>query len=119
MPEKWTDCECVEPGFCARHQCQKSRHHFEMCRRSQTLYQLWEQGQGPCQQWQAETSPSPPRRTPCRHIGMEQRTEACRSCNGHVLIKIFACGLHHECTAIAKLTAIVDCATCGDFESKP
>ena len=42
-----TACECTEPGWCARHKCHKSRVFFEYCRRLETSFQRWENGEFP------------------------------------------------------------------------
>ncbi len=42
-----TDCECTEPGWCERHECNKSWRLHQMCRRSRSYFQAWEEGRGP------------------------------------------------------------------------
>lgn len=37
-----TDCECTQPGWCERHQCVKSPTLFQLCRRSQHHYRMFE-----------------------------------------------------------------------------
>ena len=34
----------------------------------------------------------------CTHKGSEIGREACSSCRGHVVIKVFECALHGSCT---------------------
>ena len=45
---KVTDCECTEPGFCPRHQCEKNGHFHSLCRSRPDYFALWEAGTGPC-----------------------------------------------------------------------
>lgn len=45
---KFTSCECTEPGWCARHRCQKSDGLFHLCQRSRDAFAAWENGRGPC-----------------------------------------------------------------------
>lgn len=115
MLEHLTDCECTEPGWCARHRCEKDRHFFEMCRRSAGWYQMWERRRIP-----GDPNSAVQRhysREPCRHLGSEIRTVECPTCQGHVRLKVFSCDLHHECTLSPKLTDIINCVTCGDYQS--
>ncbi len=44
-----TGCVCAKPGWCKRHQCEKSKDRFELCRTHPTYFTLWEQGIGPGQ----------------------------------------------------------------------
>jgi hypothetical protein len=44
-----TPCTCPHPGYCDRHQCQKSRHFWRMCRTRADWFQRWEAGEGPGQ----------------------------------------------------------------------
>lgn len=55
------------------------------------------------------------RRLDCRHRGEELRQQACATCGGNVRIKVFACGLHGECTTHKRLGRIDCCATCNDY----
>lgn len=43
------DCQCEEPGWCERHQCQKSAHFHRLCRTREDYFRLWERGNGPGQ----------------------------------------------------------------------
>ncbi len=49
MPVKKTECECEEPGWCERHQCQKHPHFYKLCQSRPDYFQLWEEGRGPGQ----------------------------------------------------------------------
>lgn len=44
-----TDCRCEQPGWCERHQCQKTVHWHKLCRTRAEYFRLWEQGLGPGQ----------------------------------------------------------------------
>jgi hypothetical protein len=54
-----TDCECTVAGWCARHHCHKTNYQRKVCRRSQPMFQAWEQRRGPSQR--------KPRHAPCKH----------------------------------------------------
>lgn len=45
----------------------------------------------------------------CPHRGEAIRTEQCDSCSGKVLIKVFACSKHGECTIGKKIEGVVCC----------
>lgn len=45
---RWTACECTAPGWCERHECFKHDAMYQQCQVSQELFELWEQGNGPC-----------------------------------------------------------------------
>ena len=75
MPdESLTPCECPEPGFCPRHQCEKPPHWHALCRTRADYFQLWENACGPAQNHASSgnghvphvvrRNPSVPRRTP-------------------------------------------------------
>ncbi|MCA9045314.1 MAG: hypothetical protein KDA69_13390 [Planctomycetaceae bacterium] len=44
-----TQCVCTDPGFCERHQCQKTPHLLKLCQTRPDYFQLWEEGHGPLQ----------------------------------------------------------------------
>lgn len=44
-----SSCECTGPGFCERHQCNKTTHWYRLCQRRPKYFELWEQGIGPGQ----------------------------------------------------------------------
>lgn len=50
----------------------------------------------------------------CRHRGDEVRQEQCDTCAGRVMIKIFACELHQQCSLVKQLDGVVKCETCSD-----
>jgi hypothetical protein len=110
---KVTACECVEPGWCARHRCHKSRFWFQVCRRQPEMFALWERGQGPGQQ--PVTLRNPVEASRCRHLGLELREQACPDCRGAVRLKVFRCPLHTECTLQRPIASLACCATCTDY----
>lgn len=113
MDERVTECECSGPGWCARHQCDKSHYRFEMCRRSETWFQLWETGNGVGQV--AANEEAKRLSIPCIFRGSELRTETCPTCLTHVSLKVFSCTRHAECTIAKRLDLVVCCAFCGDY----
>jgi hypothetical protein len=52
----------------------------------------------------------------CVHRGDMLRLERCRSCRGHVRVKVFACAVHDECTLLQPITGAACCRTCPQFE---
>ena len=48
-PPTITDCECEQPGFCARHNCLKGPPQHRLCRRVPGVFAAFERGEGPCQ----------------------------------------------------------------------
>lgn len=54
-------------------------------------------------------------RDPCIHRGEVLRTEPCRSCGKRVLVKVFACALHGECTVQKLIGELARCGTCEDY----
>lgn len=44
-----SQCECEVPGWCERHQCQKTPHFHRLCRTREDYFSLWEAGRGPGQ----------------------------------------------------------------------
>lgn len=43
-----TGCVCTGPGFCQRHQCQKSAAFVKLCQTRQPYFDAWQRGEGPC-----------------------------------------------------------------------
>ena len=110
---KVTDCECTAPGWCARHQYEKSRTSFEHCRRRPDFFAAWERGQLREQHQTVATANL--RSESCQHRGAETRRMACETCQGHVQLKVFHCTKHGECTLGRTVTGVVSCVTCSDF----
>lgn len=108
-----TACQCMQPGWCERHQCYKTEHWWELCRTRADYFGLWEEGRGP-----GQTSAEGARGAPaaCRHRGAMTRDVQCPSCRAHVLIKVYACQRHKECTLGRALDGILCCATCWDYQ---
>ncbi len=57
------------------------------------------------------------KRGPCKHLGDEVRREQCDSCSGKVLLKIFACEVHGECTTQKPLPGVPCCGGCEQYEA--
>lgn len=55
---------------------------------------------------------------PCRHRGAEVRRQDCATCAGKVLLKVFACAVHGECTIGRQHDATACCATCPDYQTE-
>jgi hypothetical protein len=106
-----TECQCSEPGWCDRHQCHKTDWMLEMCRRHQATFDLWERHQGPGQL----TTLSRLAANPCVHIREVVRVVDCLGCSGNVLVKVYACELHGECTIGKQANNAACCAMCTDY----
>jgi len=104
-----TDCECKLPSYCQRHRCEKPDDLHRLCQTNPRIFDLWERGLGP-----GQTRVT--RQTPCRHKGEHVDEVLCKSCQGHVRIKIFSCQLHGRCSLSTKVAAFVCCALCTDYE---
>jgi hypothetical protein len=112
---RMTPCECSAPGFCARHQCEKDRSLYELCRRNPEFYAAWERGE--LRPGQQQSAVSERLRVPCRHRQSETREVTCPSCRGQVRLKVFGCNRHGECTVGAVAGAIVCCLSCLDYDA--
>lgn len=110
-----TDCECTSPGWCERHQCIKSRHGFELCRRQPEFFRAWENGilRYLCQQGRRNT-----RETPCKCRGPELRRASCGTCRGNVQIKVFSCGVYAECVLGNAIEGLKSCALCESYQAQ-
>ena len=108
---KVTPCECSKPGWCERHQCEKPRHFYELCRRRQDYFDLFENGQTILQQVKRTLKP----RTVCQHRGEVVDEVECPSCRGTVMLKVFDCVRHKRCTMARPIDDIDCCASCEDF----
>jgi hypothetical protein len=53
-----TGCTCSGPGFCPRHQVEKSARLFELCQTRPHYFLAWEQGRGPGQRGTSAVQPS-------------------------------------------------------------
>jgi hypothetical protein len=109
-----TGCECEQPGWCPRHQCEKTEHWHMLCRTQRDYFQLWEQGRGPGQQTSSRTNPAT--RVSCQHKGELLREQKCPSCRGHVRVKVFACALHGACTIARIVEGAACCVRCDDYQ---
>jgi len=109
---KVTECECTQPGWCPRHQCEKSAYWLSMCQRVPALIAAWDRGAGPRGAAQAVGDRS---RERCVHLGAEIRREQCSGCRGNVLVKVLHCDIHQECTVAREIESIATCRTCGDY----
>jgi hypothetical protein len=107
-----TECECVAPGWCERHQCHKSPMWFKACQRLRPLFALWENGRGP-----GQNKHSKPRdTTSCRHRGERMQTVKCPSCRGDVQLKVYRCDLHIQCTLARSIQDTACCGLCDDYD---
>lgn len=57
-----------------------------------------------------------PARLPCAYLGNELERVECPSCCGNVLVKVFACAIHGDCTAQKDVGKAV-CGTCKEYRS--
>jgi hypothetical protein len=96
MDERVTPCECLAPGWCPRHRCHKLDFWFELCRRRQDYFNLWETGSGPLQKIAMQRAPLPR----CRFRGLDPvDTVLCEICGQRdVSVAVFACGIFGQCT---------------------
>jgi hypothetical protein len=106
-----TPCECTEPGFCRRHKCEKTTHWHILCQTRPDYFQLWEDQQGPGQ----EIIVSKPRKE-CCYRGPELRRHVCTACRGSVLVKVYSCDIHNECTLAKNVPDVRCCLDCSDFK---
>lgn len=98
-PPTLTPCECKEPGWCERHQCQKTPEWHFACRRVQSQFERWEQGEGPCVNRLGERPvPQPP--APCVHRSSEPVGEVeCELCGQRkILVPVYECIKFGRCT---------------------
>jgi hypothetical protein len=109
-----TPCQCHGAGWCERHQCEKSEYWWQLCRRREDWFRLWEQGRGPGQQPAAIGDSVS---TVCLHRGPVLREVPCLACRGQVRVKVFGCRIHIECTLGRMLADVACCAACADFQS--
>lgn len=108
---KVTPCECTKPGWCERHQCEKSRHFYELCRRRQDYFEQFENGQSILQQVKRRFQP----RELCQHRGEAVDEVECPSCRGTVKLKVFDCARHERCTLAKPIDGIGCCSNCTEF----
>ena len=52
----------------------------------------------------------------CKHRGGVLRLEQCPSCNGTVMVKVFSCEIHKECSILPKIAGVKACRGCSDRE---
>lgn len=108
---KVTPCECTKPGWCERHQCEKSRHDYELCRRRQDHFELFESGQSILQQVKRGFQ----QRSVCQHQGEAVDEVECPSCRGTVMLKVFDCDQHERCTIAKPIDETACCVSCEDY----
>jgi hypothetical protein len=110
-----TDCECTGPGWCERHQCEKSLYWYRLCQRKPSFFKAWEAGRGPGQIVGPPSASQP--QAPCVSRGEVLREEKCATCARAVRIKVFHCKQHGECTLSPRLSSVRTCRTCSDYIS--
>ena len=49
--EKKTGCVCENPGFCSRHNMNKTPHFFHLCQNHVGYFKMWEECRGPGQEF--------------------------------------------------------------------
>ncbi len=108
---KVTPCECKEAGWCERHQCEKSRHFYELCRRRQDYFEQFENGQSILQQVKRSFQ----QRAACQFRGETVNEIECPICRRTVMLKVFDCAQHERCTIAKAIDDMACCASCEDF----
>src|SRR5258708_1830868 len=96
MDERVTPCECPAPGWCNRHGCHKEPFWFELCRRRQAYFDLWETGAGPLQKMATRHVPL----ARCLSRSLEAVDFVlCELCGQRdVPVAVFACAVFGRCT---------------------
>jgi len=110
---KVTECTCTGPGWCVRHQCQKSDLLYIHCQRRPDFFAAWEAGQ--LRELCGRHGESQRQASVCVHLGPERRRERCPTCRGHVEIKIFECALFQECVRGPSIAGLATCLICTSF----
>lgn len=111
---KVTPCECAEPGWCQRHQCQKSWPLFELCQRRLDVFEAWERGAlGKPVSAELRT---PHQASDCIHRGAEVDRVICPTCRGHVELKVFNCAVHVRCVMARPVDGMQVCTRCTDYQ---
>jgi hypothetical protein len=123
-PATVTPCVCPQPGWCARHKCQKSRSWHLLCRTQMEYFNQWEAGTGPCLNRAPDgtlVSFAPLPR--CRHRGEDVLEEVrCELCQQReVQVPVYGCALMGKCTesrfmvAQKRLAGIIPCPHCPSY----
>ena len=99
-------CLCEQPGFCPVFERDMSPRQHQICRGEVLTPKQCEAYRA---HWRALA------RGPCAHLGEEVRREQCQSCCGKVLLKIYACAVHGECTPQMPLAGVACCGGCTDY----
>ena len=91
-----TPCQCTAAGWCPRHDCHKTRVHFEYCRRLPAWFEAWERGERPGAPELVEPVPL----ARCRQRGREAiRFVTCDLCGERQLqVAVYRCTVFRECT---------------------
>ena len=56
-------------------------------------------------------------RPPCVHLGEPTgESVSCATCSGHVVIKLFACGVHGSCTTGKRVVGTASCVGCAEYQ---
>lgn len=113
-------CKCPVAGYCATFRREMVGRLYEICSGNYIGPPLPSSTRAQyLATWLAQSGVSAlptglSRTLPCRHLGAELREQECVTCGGHVLVKVFACPLHQECTLAKPLPGIATCAGCQD-----
>lgn len=122
-PPTLTACECPQPGWCERHQCQKTPEWHFLCRRISAEYDRWERGDGPCVNRPhpvGNVTPLPP----CRHRSLDPAGHVeCELCGQRkVLVPVFVCAKYGQCTErrfgnrSSTARQMHSCLTCSEYQ---
>jgi hypothetical protein len=78
------------------------------------MFELWEAGRGPGQERSFAQPPVVAQMANCRHRRTELRRVECPACFSRLLLKVFECEIHTECTLAKPLPGIACCMQCPD-----
>ncbi len=123
-------CDCPGRGHCPRYGRLVTQREYELCSATcpperpcpaaAVLEQYRDVWAGKLPPPELDSARAPARERPCRHLGGptgERRT--CRTCAGHVDIKLRACALYGQCTTHKVLEGVACCQICPDYSPPP
>ena len=103
------DCTCPLAGFCPTHNRKMVGRKYEIC---QGINVTDQRREAYLTHWTAQPVPKASNRE-CGHRGGEIEKRQCPTCSGHVMVKLFACTVHGECS-ISKSVGAKVCHGCKD-----